>query len=216
MGHIYRYVTQAPTAREMRAASFCKALERYHLLEENAAERSACSTRATWKRSCTGRLTSVRRSGTHRLWRRRSWGRAGGEPRPRCCCAERAEPAKSWLPRDPHQLTPAVTDPLWGQLRLGGGRSESELFGHERGASLAVVRHPGRFELVMAAPSSWTKSDLPMEVQVKLLRVLQERSFERVGGSETILGFDVRDPATHQDPKRWAAGKFQGRPGTTG
>ncbi len=95
---------------------------------------------------------------------------------------------------------------------LAAGVLESELFGHERGAFTgAMARHPGRFELADGGTIFLDEvGDLPMEVQVKLLRVLQERSFERVGGTETI-DVDVRViSATHQDLEAMiAAGKFR-------
>ncbi|MEW6615171.1 MAG: sigma-54 dependent transcriptional regulator [Thermodesulfobacteriota bacterium] len=70
---------------------------------------------------------------------------------------------------------------------------ESELFGHERGAfSGAVQRKPGRFELADQGTLFLDEiGDISPTVQVKLLRVLQEREFERVGGSKTIH-VDVR------------------------
>ncbi|HEY3285145.1 MAG TPA: sigma-54 dependent transcriptional regulator [Armatimonadota bacterium] len=78
---------------------------------------------------------------------------------------------------------------------------ESELFGHEKGAfTNAVARHLGRFELAHKGTLFLDEvGDIPLPVQVKLLRVLQEKEFERVGGSET-LSVDARIiAATHQD-----------------
>ncbi|MFH0903491.1 MAG: sigma-54 dependent transcriptional regulator [Pseudomonadota bacterium] len=71
---------------------------------------------------------------------------------------------------------------------LAPGVLESELFGHEKGAFTgAIARRPGRFELADGGTLFLDEiGDLPMEVQIKLLRALQEREFERVGGSETI------------------------------
>ncbi|MDB4962341.1 MAG: two component, sigma54 specific, transcriptional regulator, Fis family [Myxococcales bacterium] len=76
---------------------------------------------------------------------------------------------------------------------LAPGILESELFGHEKGSFTgAVARRPGRFELADGGTLFLDEvGDLPMEVQIKLLRTLQEREFERVGGHETIK-VDVR------------------------
>jgi DNA-binding NtrC family response regulator len=70
---------------------------------------------------------------------------------------------------------------------------ESELFGHERGAFTgAVVTKPGRFELAHKGTLFLDEvGELPREMQVKLLRVIQEQAFERVGGLKTIK-VDVR------------------------
>ncbi len=78
---------------------------------------------------------------------------------------------------------------------------ESELFGHERGAfSGAIQRRIGRFELANAGTIFLDEiGEVPLDVQVKLLRVLQEREFERVGGNQTIKT-DVRViAATNRD-----------------
>ena len=76
---------------------------------------------------------------------------------------------------------------------LAPGILESELFGHEKGSFTgAINRRPGRFELADGGTLFLDEvGDLPMEVQIKLLRTLQEREFERVGGTETIK-VDVR------------------------
>jgi transcriptional regulator with PAS, ATPase and Fis domain len=70
---------------------------------------------------------------------------------------------------------------------------ESELFGHEKGAFTgAVAQKLGRFELAQGGTLFLDEiGDLPPETQVKLLRVLQEKEFERVGGTETVP-VDVR------------------------
>ncbi len=70
---------------------------------------------------------------------------------------------------------------------------ESELFGYERGAFTGALRRkPGRFELADGGTIFLDEiGDMPISTQVKLLRVLQERSFERLGGKETI-SVDVR------------------------
>jgi formate hydrogenlyase transcriptional activator len=89
---------------------------------------------------------------------------------------------------------------------------ESELFGHEKGAfSGAINRRIGRFELANGGTIFLDEiGEVPMDVQVKLLRVLQEREFERIGGTETIK-VDVRVvAATNRDlPTAIRAGKFR-------
>ncbi len=84
---------------------------------------------------------------------------------------------------------------------LPEGLMESELFGHEKGAFTgAVARKPGRFELADQGTIFFDEiGELSLALQVKLLGVLQEREFERVGGTETIK-VDVRIiAATNRD-----------------
>jgi sigma-54 specific flagellar transcriptional regulator A len=89
---------------------------------------------------------------------------------------------------------------------------ESELFGHERGAFTgAVSARAGRFEQAKGGTFFLDEiGDMPTVMQVKLLRVLEERVIERVGSADSIP-VDVRlIAATHRDlPKRIAAGKFR-------
>ncbi|KAA3657328.1 MAG: sigma-54-dependent Fis family transcriptional regulator [Calditrichaeota bacterium] len=71
---------------------------------------------------------------------------------------------------------------------LAEGILESELFGHEKGAfTNAIRRKPGRFEIAGAGTLFLDEiGEIAPSVQVKLLRVLQEKEFERVGGTETL------------------------------
>ncbi len=89
---------------------------------------------------------------------------------------------------------------------------ESELFGHERGAFTgAVTRRLGRFEVANKGTIFLDEiGDIPLSIQVKLLRILQQREFERVGGNETIK-VDVRIiAATHRNlPKFIAENRFR-------
>ncbi len=89
---------------------------------------------------------------------------------------------------------------------------ESELFGHERGAFTGADRQkPGRFELAARGTLFLDEiGELSAAVQVKLLRVLQEREFQRVGGTATLKA-DVRlIAATNRDlTVEMAAGRFR-------
>ncbi|PAR33221.1 sigma-54 dependent transcriptional regulator [Vibrio metoecus] len=78
---------------------------------------------------------------------------------------------------------------------------ESELFGHEKGAFTgAITSRKGRFELAEGGTLFLDEiGDMPMSMQVKLLRVLQERCFERVGGNSTIKANVRVIAATHRN-----------------
>jgi formate hydrogenlyase transcriptional activator len=102
---------------------------------------------------------------------------------------------KGLVARVLHQLSNRRRAPLItvNCAALPVGIIESELFGHEKGAFTgAVVRRAGRFELADRGTIFLDEiGDLPQEVQAKFLRVLQDREFERVGGTRT-LKVDVR------------------------
>lgn len=89
---------------------------------------------------------------------------------------------------------------------------ESELFGHEKGAFTgATARRAGRFELANGGTIFLDEiGELPLELQAKLLRVIQEGEYERLGGSQTIRT-DIRIvAATHRDLRRMIhAGTFR-------
>jgi two-component system nitrogen regulation response regulator GlnG len=89
---------------------------------------------------------------------------------------------------------------------------ESELFGHEKGAFTGADRRRiGKFEQCHGGTLFLDEiGDMPLATQAKILRLLQDQSFERVGGNETVRT-DVRlIAATHRDLKAWSEeGKFR-------
>jgi two-component system NtrC family response regulator len=102
-----------------------------------------------------------------------------------------------------HYASPRAAGPLVrvNCAALADGVLESELFGHERGAFTgAFAARKGRFEAADGGSLFLDEiGDLPAHTQVKLLRVLQERQFERVGSTRSIA-IDVRLlAATHRD-----------------
>jgi transcriptional regulator with GAF, ATPase, and Fis domain len=118
---------------------------------------------------------------------------------------------KELIARALHQGSPRRERPLI-KVNCGAipqGVVESELFGHERGAFTgALQRRIGRFELADQGTLFMDEvGELPPETQVKLLRVLQEREFERVGSHRTQQ-VDVRlVAATNRDLEQEVAGQ---------
>jgi formate hydrogenlyase transcriptional activator len=102
---------------------------------------------------------------------------------------------KELIARAIHRLSPRAHGPLvkFNCAAIPHTLLASELFGHERGAFTgAVARRKGRFEQANGGTLFLDEiGELPPEMQVMLLRVLQEREFERLGGGETVR-VDVR------------------------
>jgi two-component system response regulator HydG len=110
---------------------------------------------------------------------------------------------KELVARALHESSPRLEKPFVSVscAAIPEGLLESELFGHEKGAFTGAIRRKlGRFELAHEGTLFLDEvGELPPSVQVKLLRVLQERRFERVGGEETVE-VDVRVvSATNRD-----------------
>jgi DNA-binding NtrC family response regulator len=110
-----------------------------------------------------------------------------------------------------HAVSPRADKPMLclNCAALSANLLESELFGHERGAFTGADRvRKGRFELADGGTLLLDEvSEIPMSLQAKLLRVLQERQFERVGSSVT-RNVDVRVIATtNRNLSDWVARK---------
>ena len=121
---------------------------------------------------------------------------------------------KELIARAIHDASPRKTRPLI-KINCGaipGGVIESELFGHEKGSFTgAIQQRIGRFELADKGTLFMDEvGELPLDTQVKLLRVLQEQEFERVGSTKPIR-VDVRlISATNRDvDKEVAEGRFR-------
>jgi two-component system, NtrC family, response regulator AtoC len=113
-----------------------------------------------------------------------------------------------------HNLSPRKNGPFIAvhAAALSSTLLESELFGHEKGAFTgAVERRSGRFELADGGTIFLDEiGEIEPAMQVKILRVLEERAFERVGGQKTV-SVDVRlVAATNKDLRKLVAeGKFR-------
>jgi two-component system, NtrC family, response regulator AtoC len=196
MGHVYRYVTKPWDSREMRAV-LRQAIERFHLGREN-------KRLVEQLRQYVGYL-DLQAHGAF------DFGAiVGGSPALQLVLTrvEQVAPTpstillrgetgtgKEMVARAVHLNSERAERPFVAVncAALPAELLESELFGHEKGAFTgAIAQRKGRFELADTGTLFLDEvGDLPMEVQVKLLRVLQEREFERVGGAATIK-VDVR------------------------
>ncbi len=119
---------------------------------------------------------------------------------------------KELVARALHELSPrkARTFVKLNCAAIPSGLLESELFGHEKGAFTGAINQKvGRFELADKGTLFLDEvGDIPSELQPKLLRVLQEQEFERLGGTKTIK-VDVRlVAATHRDLAKMVADGF--------
>ena len=203
-GHIYRYITKPWDKKEVRGV-LLQALERFHLRRENARlseqlARYAGYLNQEWHGAFNfGQLVGDSPALRAALLRSEQVARTAAT----VLLRGESGTGKELVAHAIHINSPRESKPFVrvNCAALAPGVLESELFGHERGAFTgALSRHLGRFEIADGGTIFLDEiGDLPMEVQVKLLRVLQERSFERVGGHETIR-VDVRViSATHRN-----------------
>jgi Nif-specific regulatory protein len=102
---------------------------------------------------------------------------------------------KELIAKAVHYMSPRAKEPFvkFNCASIPEGLLESELFGHEKGSFTgAITARKGRFELAHGGTILLDEvGDLPINLQPKILRVLQEREFERVGGEKTTK-VDVR------------------------
>jgi len=215
LGQVYRYITKPWDSREVRGV-LTQAIERFHLMRENrrlldqlrgyagylerevnaAFDFGTLVGRSSSLGAVLQRVEQVAPTDSTVLLR----GETGT--------------GKELVARAIHINSPREEKPFVrvNCAALAPGVLESELFGHEKGAFTgAVARRSGRFEVAEGGTLFLDEvGDLPPEVQVKLLRVLQERELERVGSSE-LIKVDVRVvSATHRDLEVLVAeGKFR-------
>ena len=195
-GTIYRYITKPWDAKEVRGL-LSQAIERFHLLREN--------------RRLTSQLQQYTGYLNNELHSKFDFGQIIGHSAALAEVMESIEQVaptastvllrgetgtgKELVAHAIHINSPREDKPFVrvNCASLAQGVLESELFGHEQGAFTgAINQRAGRFELADGGTLFLDEvGDLPMDVQIKLLRALQEREFERVGGTETIH-VDVR------------------------
>ncbi len=204
MGQVYRYITKPWDSREVKSV-LTQAIERYHLRQEN-------QRLSDQLRQYAGYLDFQSHSAF-------DFGNIVGESDALSQVLTRVEQVaatsatvllrgetgtgKEMVARAIHLNSERADMPFVAVncAALPTELLESELFGHEKGSFTgAIAQRKGRFELADGGTLFLDEiGDLPMEVQVKLLRVLQEREFDRVGGTAPIK-VDVRlISATNRD-----------------
>jgi DNA-binding NtrC family response regulator len=215
LGRIYRYVTKPWDSKELKGI-LVQAVERFHLLRENRRLLAQLEQYAgVLSREAHGEFNFGAIVGDSPSLRE-VLARVEQVAQTAATVLLRGETGtgKEMVARAIHINSPRESRPFVrvNCAALAAGVLESELFGHEKGAFTgAVNRRAGRFELADGGTLFLDEvGDVSPDVQVKLLRVLQEKEFERVGGEETVK-VDVRViSATHRDLEALIAdGKFR-------
>ncbi|MDD6087933.1 MAG: sigma-54 dependent transcriptional regulator [Desulfovibrionaceae bacterium] len=200
----FNYITK-PFANEelllslQNAAELAKAHRQYRLLQENFEERYG-------RHQIVGRSCEIR--GVLKLVERAAPSKAT------VLITGESGTGKELVARAIHFASPRGQAPFVSVncMALNPGVLESELFGHEKGSFTgAVAMHRGLFEQADGGTLFLDEiAELSPELQVKLLRVLQERRFERVGGTEEI-SVNIRVvAATNKDLKQYVdEGRFR-------
>lgn len=181
------------------ASTLAKAHRQYRLLQENLENRFALEQIVGKSKATSDMLAMVTRAAPAKSTVL-IYGESGT--------------GKEMIARAIHFSSPRAKGPFItvNCMALNPGVLESELFGHEKGSFTgAVAMRRGRFELADGGTLFLDEiAELSQDLQVKLLRVLQERKFERVGGNEEIE-VDIRIvTATNKDlAKEVEAGRFR-------
>ena len=192
-----------------------RALEHRALVRENALLRATGPASAAGPSASASRLGSARLIGDSDVMKRlrehvETLADSGGT----ILITGESGSGKEVVARAVHECSPRRDGPLLAMncAALSESLLESELFGHERGSFTGADRlRKGRFELADGGTLLLDEiSEISPKIQAKLLRVLQERAFERVGSS-TTMGIDVRVIGTsNRDlPASVAKGEFR-------
>ena len=196
----FDYITK-PFEGDELVISVKRAVEHARLVRENAVLRSSMSpSSAGGAGPLSGRVGLERIVGESAAMRRvKQQILAVAESHGTVMVCGESGTGKEVIARAIHELSPRCQEPFLAVncAALTESLLESELFGHERGAFTGAARlRKGRFELSDKGTLLLDEiSEISGSVQAKLLRVLQERAFERVGSSMAI-GVDVRVIAT--------------------
>ncbi len=210
----FDYITK-PFEGDELVIAVKRAIEHGRLIRENAVLRSGLSGGGTGVSGSGGLPGLARLVGDSPVMRRvKEQALAVAESQGNVLICGESGTGKEVVARAIHELSPRARGPFLGVncAALSESLLESELFGHERGSFTGAERlRKGRFELADCGTLLLDEiSEVPTRVQAKLLRVLQERTFERVGSS-TSVSVDVRVVATSNLdlPRAVARGEFR-------